>query len=68
MRPINPVHHLRIRQPQLAQKIYFPKPINTLGHDSLLTPQRLPVGETPEPFRDVPITFASGAWLDVVNQ
>lgn len=68
MRSINPVHHLRYRQPRLAQKIYFPKPVNKLGHDPLLTPAHLPVGTDPEPFADRPINFETGIRLDVITQ
>ncbi len=67
MKSINPVYHLRPRasQPQLAQKIIFPKLINIFGHDPLLTPQRLPVGDVAHPFADVKFTFQSGAVVDV---
>lgn len=67
MRSINRVHHLRRRPAQLAQKIYFPKPVNVLGHDPLLTPRRLPHGERAEPFREIPFVFEAGAKLDIVQ-
>ena len=68
MRPIRPVHQSFARQPRLVQKIYFPKHVDTLGHDPLLTPARLPVGDHPSPFADQPTHFGSGMLVDVVNQ
>ncbi len=67
MKAINPVQQMRRRQPppQLEQKIYFPKLINTLGNDPLLTPQNLPVGDVAHPFADPQFVFESGALVDV---
>lgn len=69
MRAIRPIYQHRHQPPRhfdpVLRKIIFRTMINIFGHDSLLTPARLPPGVSLHPFADLPFDPQVGGWLDV---